>query len=171
MSLALAPSLPENLISNLIVADIAPSRGPLSPEFRNYFKAMTRIEKENVKTRKEAQDILKPYEADAMVRAFILTNLVPSESGDGGMKFRIPLNILNECLLDLGDFPYEPLQRQWEGPSMFVKGAKSKYINNGNLTLAKEFFPDMKLETLDTSHWVHSEAPNEFKKLVVDFIK
>lgn len=78
-----------------------------------------------------------------MVRAFILTNLVPSESGDGGMKFRIPLNILNECLLDLGDFPYEPLQRQWEGPSLFVKGAKSKYVTLFLQVTRFELFTDI----------------------------
>jgi len=42
------------------------------------------------------------------------------------MKFRIPLDILTSSLSYLGDFPYEPLQTSWEGPTLFIKGNKSK---------------------------------------------
>ena len=62
MAVALNPELPEGLLSKLIVADIAPSKGPLSDEFTGYMEAMKKIEDSNVHTRKEAQDILKPYE-------------------------------------------------------------------------------------------------------------
>lgn len=62
MAVALNPDLPVGLLSHLIVADMAPSRGPLSPEFRSYVKAMKQIEESQVTTRKEAQNILIPYE-------------------------------------------------------------------------------------------------------------
>jgi len=170
MTLALTPNLPSTLLSHLIIADIAPSRGPLSPEFRSYFRAMSEIESKKVTSRQQAQDILKPYEQDAMIRAFILTNLVSLEQEEG-LKFRVPLDIMTPALSELGDFPYEPLQRSWDGPTLMIKGSKSNYINHHNIPLTKEFFPAMELETLDAGHWVHSEAPNEFKKLVTDFIK
>lgn len=32
-------------------------------------------------------------------------------------------------------------------------------------------FPQMKLEMLDTGHWVHSERPKEFVDLVAGFIE
>jgi hypothetical protein len=145
MSVALSPELHKSLLSHLIIADIAPSRGPLSPEFRNYFKAMCEIESQGIKTRKEAHDILQPYESvrkseiflrcshwewlmlqDAMIRAFILTNLLPPNAEGEGMKFRIPLDVLVPALSDLGDFPYEPSQRHWHGPTLVIKGSKSK---------------------------------------------
>ena len=62
MSVALSPELPSNLLSHLIVADIAPSRGPLSAEFTGYVEAMQKIEESNVKTRQEADRVLRPYE-------------------------------------------------------------------------------------------------------------
>ena len=62
MSLALSLILPSNLLSHLIVADIAPSRGALSKEFQDYITAMREIEEKAVATRKEAQDLLTPYE-------------------------------------------------------------------------------------------------------------
>lgn len=63
MAFALSPYLPESLLSNLIVADIAPSKGGLSDEFTSYVKAMKAIEQKGVKSRKEAQDILMEYES------------------------------------------------------------------------------------------------------------
>jgi len=62
MALALSPELPKELLSNLIVVDIAPSKGDLSSEFRGYVEAMKKIVRSNVSTRKEAQDILSEYE-------------------------------------------------------------------------------------------------------------
>jgi len=170
MTLALTPDLPPTFISRLIVADIAPSRGPLSPDFRNYFHAMSEIDAMDVTSREQAHEILKPYEPDPLVRAFILTNLV-SQGKEERMKFRIPLDILTPSLPDMGDFPYEPLQRSWHGPTLVIKGSKSKYINDKNIPLMKEFFPAMELQILDAGHWVHSEAPNQFKDLVTNFIK
>ena len=62
MSVALSSQLPTALLRHLIVADIAPSRGVLSPEFQRYAQAMHKIEQSAVSTRKEAQEILVPYE-------------------------------------------------------------------------------------------------------------
>lgn len=62
MSVALSPELPKGLLTHLIVADIAPSKGALSPEFQSYVEAMKKIEESHVTTRQEAQKILAPYE-------------------------------------------------------------------------------------------------------------
>jgi hypothetical protein len=60
MALALSPSNPP--LSSLIVADIAPSKGKMSPEFMTYVEAMKRIENANVSTRQDATKILHEYE-------------------------------------------------------------------------------------------------------------
>ena len=62
MTVALDPKLPFDLLSNLIVADIAPSIGALSPEFQGYIQAMKKIEDSEVKSRQEADRLLKPFE-------------------------------------------------------------------------------------------------------------
>lgn len=62
MTLALRSDLPPGLLSHLIIADIAPSKGKLSPEFQGYIEAMQRVEQSNVTTRKEAHSILEAYE-------------------------------------------------------------------------------------------------------------
>ena len=62
MAVALDPGLPPELLTHLIVADIVPARGALSPEFQGYIEAMKRIEASEAKTRQEADRVLQPYE-------------------------------------------------------------------------------------------------------------
>lgn len=61
MTVALSSSLPSDLIKNLIIADIAPSRGRLSPDFEMYLEAMQKIEAAKLKTRKEADTMLHDF--------------------------------------------------------------------------------------------------------------
>lgn len=63
MAMALSPDLPPEILSHLIVADIAPSKGALSLEFRNYTDAMQKIEQLQVTTRKAANDIIQEVES------------------------------------------------------------------------------------------------------------
>ncbi|KAI0635860.1 alpha/beta-hydrolase [Trametes polyzona] len=171
MSVALSPELPSDLLSHLIVADIAPARGALSDEFQAYIRSMKKIEASEVKTRRDADHILREVEQDPMTRAFLLMNLEhPTAHHPHPLRFRIPIELLGNAIPELGSFPYSPGERTWEGPTLFIKGEKSKYINKHNIAAAKAFFPNMVLETLDAGHWVHSERPNEFKALVTKFI-
>lgn len=62
MAFALSPERPPDLLTHLIVADIAPSKGALSSEFSGYVEALRKIEDSKVTTRREAQEILTPYE-------------------------------------------------------------------------------------------------------------
>ncbi|KAI0671667.1 alpha/beta-hydrolase [Trametes maxima] len=185
MTVALDPKTPSDLLSQLIVADIAPSRGALSPEFQGYIRGMKQIEASHVKTRQDADHLLTEFERDRMTRAFLLMNLEhPTPHHPHPLKFRIPVGLLGNAIPELGSFPYLPGERRWDGPTLFIKGEKSKYINKHNIDAAKAFFPNMALERLDAGHWEvsmtlsHSvylaesaHRPNEFKALVTDFIK
>ncbi|KAF8721187.1 Alpha beta-hydrolase, partial [Rhizoctonia solani] len=169
MAFALNPALPPDMLSRLVVVDISPAVGPISPEFRRYIDAMKEIDHANVKTKKEGEEILKKYESDASTRAFLLHNLIAPAKGEP-LKFRIPLSAIADAIDGIGEFPYTPGRETWNGATLFVKGAKSKYINRRNMGVMEQFFPNMKLETLDTGHWVHAEKPQEFVELVSNFV-
>jgi len=72
---------------------------------------------------------------DAGVRSFLLTNLERRKDA-AHWSFRIPVRSLQTQLPALGDFPFDaPGQeeagsgrpvRSWDGPTLFIKGAKSK---------------------------------------------
>ncbi|KAJ3562849.1 hypothetical protein NP233_g9322 [Leucocoprinus birnbaumii] len=168
MAIALDPHLETDpsILENLIAVDIAPVKAKLSTGFRGYLEAMRRIENEKVKTRKEAMAILSEYETNPGIQAFLLTNLETASSDRPYAKFRIPIDIIAESASDIGDFSYSPGERTWEGRTLFIKGAKSAYINRHGIPLIESFFPNYVLESLDTGHLVHAERPEEFKQLV-----
>jgi hypothetical protein len=58
---------PHSSISKLIVIDISPAIGAVSPDFANYIEGMKEIEKAEIHSRKEADEILQKYEP---VRSF-----------------------------------------------------------------------------------------------------
>jgi hypothetical protein len=62
MAFALNPALPTDMLSRLVVVDISPAVGPVSPEFRRYINAMKEIDHAKVKTKKEGEEIMKKYE-------------------------------------------------------------------------------------------------------------
>jgi len=163
-------------LSDLIVVDIAPTRGSISEDFKGYLRAMKRIEEMKVGSRKEADKVLEGDGGikDPSIRAFLLTNLLPITSSSPHAKFRVPLDLIDASLDDLGDFPFGPPseggETTWAGPTLMIKGTRSKYINSRNLPVAREFFPNMRLEELDTVHWVHAERPAEFLDLVTGFL-
>lgn len=149
MSVALHPSLGEtanaHVLSKLIIGDVAPRKMRLTV-FKGYVEGMRKIEAMKLKSRKEAMDILVQYEPvtqfwssfvnhasivkqDPTVRAFLLTNLKPITEREPFAKFRVPLDILEEALPELGLFPYEVGERSWEGPTMFIKGLQSEYAS------------------------------------------
>ncbi|KAI5480944.1 alpha/beta hydrolase [Pseudohyphozyma bogoriensis] len=191
MALALSGTIP---LSRLVVVDMSPARGSISPEFAAYLTAMQDITKAGVKSRKEADAILQHTEPELSVRQFLLTNLIRDDT-DGTYSFRIPLDYLQAALArgEIGDFPYLPIKegsrrkdigfgvesgegdgvsegRRWNGKAMFLKGSKSKYINRHNEPAIKAFFPNSKVEVLDAGHWVHAEQPAKFLNLVEKFV-
>ncbi|KAG9015322.1 hypothetical protein FRB93_013022 [Tulasnella sp. JGI-2019a] len=156
-AVALSPSLPSDLLSRLILVDMSPAKGPISAEFQSYVVGMKEIESRKTKSRKEADEVLQEYEKDLSVRQFLLTNLTPA-SPSAPQNFRIPLDYLEQGIKGLGDFPYEPGERTWDGKTLIVKGAKSKYVNRRNIPIAQQYFPNMKLETLEAGHWGESNG-------------
>ena len=93
---------------------------------------------------------------DMAVRQFLLTNML-SKGPHQPFYFRVPLDTIQSSINDLGDFPIEPTGpgggATWSGRTFFLRGTKSRYIGNRGATLAKEFFPEMKLLDLPTGHW------------------
>lgn len=171
MAAALSPELSPGTLSNLMVVDVTPSRAAsLSDEFVGYFEGMQKIEDAQVSARQDAEAILKEYEQDPMVRAFLLTNL--EKLRDEPMKFKVPLGILKNSLGELSDFPHGPGGRTWrDGQVVAIKGKRSKYITEHNFPIMQDMFPGIILEEVDAGHWVHYEATGEFLKIVYRYIK
>ena len=149
-------------IANLIPIDNAPVDAVLASDFPKYIQGMRRIEEAQTRKQSEADAILQDYEDSLPIRQFLLTNL--TKTPDGVQRFRIPIKYLASALDNLGDFPFkDPDEARYEGPTLIVRGTKSRYVADEMLPIVGRFFPKFELCDIDCGHWVVSERPEEFR--------
>ncbi|GJJ78962.1 hypothetical protein EMPS_11321 [Entomortierella parvispora] len=161
-------ALKHTSLDRLIVVDMAPVKVKLSADFAKYVVSMKEIQAAHVKKQSEADTIMKKTVADLGVRQFLLTNLKRDPAGDE-YSFRVPIGTLGDSLEKLGQFDFVPGVDKFDGKTLFIRGVKSKYIQEKEINLIHSFFPNARIEDMDTGHWVHAEKPEEFLKLVTEF--
>ncbi|KAI8378180.1 Alpha/Beta hydrolase protein [Choanephora cucurbitarum] len=158
------------MVSKLIVVDIAPVHSPLTREYHDHIRIMREIQSRRLTRQKEADDILKTVEPDVAVRQFLLTNLKKNKS-DGVYQFRVPLTILENALGHLGEF--RPKKGVYQGPTLFITGDQSPFRKPflRMPSLIPSYFPNATVVTVkEAGHWVQAEKPDEFLSLTTEFI-
>ncbi|KAJ2397974.1 hypothetical protein GGI23_003356, partial [Coemansia sp. RSA 2559] len=134
------------------------------------------IEAANVASQKYMDQMLSAVEPDLSIRQFLLTNMKKSKDPVGATKVRgayrsrIPLKLLGDSLRNMMAWD-APDDLAYDGPTLFIAGAKSPYIKPYAYPAINRLFPNNAIEELDTGHWVHAEKPREFMDLVVRFIQ
>lgn len=64
----------------------------------------------------------------------------------------------------MGTFPFSsPGESYYDGPTLFVRGTRSRYVPDDALPLIGKFFPKFELRDIDSGHWIISEKPAAFK--------
>ena len=146
-------------IEKLIVVDISPR--PYDLEHYSILEGLNAIPIGTLSSRNEADEILARYVVDSDVRQFLLKNLQRKPSG--GFSWKINLPVLTQKLSNIG------LDLQVKGtftkPTLFVRGARSNYVQDADWNRITTIFPEATLETMDTGHWVQAEKPIEFVEL------
>lgn len=98
------------------------------------------------------------------IRQFLLTNLIRSEE-DNTLKFRVPLSVIGGSLDHMADFPFEESDNlHYDGPTLFVRGTKSKYVSDDTVPAIKKFFPNAQIVDVEAGHWLISENPEAFRQ-------
>lgn len=81
------------------------------------------------------------------------------------MKFRVPLSVLGDSLEGMADFPWsEPGSVTYDGPTLMVRGTKSKYVSDDTIPAIKKFFPNSEIADVEAGHWLISENPEGFRQ-------
>jgi esterase len=152
------------LVERLVVVDVAPVTYRRS--FNAYVEAMRRLDLSRVQRRSDADALLAEEIADAGVRGFLLQNLV---TGEDGPAWRVPLQTLADSMPELVGFPESA--EQYEGPALFVTGARSDYVREEHRPTILRLFPHAQFVTIrDAGHWVHAEAPGPFLEAINSFL-
>ena len=154
---------PEEL-SNLIVVDIVPKKYPVHHDA--ILEGLTAIRLQTLTSRNEADSILASHVPEHEVRQFLLKNL--SRKTGGGFEWKVNLDAIQANLPAMGDGMV--FSGKYDNSSLFVMGKKSNYYEEGDAALIREIFPKMQLVMMDTGHWVSAEKPEEFGRIVLNYL-
>jgi esterase len=150
-------------LKSLVVVDIVPKSYPVHHD--HILEGLKSIDLKLIQNRVEADKQLAQQVEEPDVRQFLLKNLSRSENG---FEWKINLSGIEENIEVIG----EGMQYSgtFNGPTLFVKGAKSNYYKPGDEDAIRKIFPRVEFQTLDTGHWVQAERPKEFADAVLKFL-
>ena len=163
-AMQLATSHPDR-IKKLIVADIAPKYYPPHHDF--IFKGLSHLDFNQISDRREADDELAKYIKDRGIRQFLLKNLYWVEKDKLGFRFNF--DVLKNRMEEIGEniFP----NAIFDGPTLFLRGDRSEYIQPNDFAEIKRHFPNAEIETIDKAgHWLHAENPKQFYEKSFKFL-
>ncbi|MCC5959291.1 MAG: alpha/beta fold hydrolase [Rhodobacteraceae bacterium] len=156
-AMMLALTQPE-LVNRLLVADIAPVTYAHSQS--HFITAMRAMDISALKTRANADAALAISVTDPGVRAFLLQSLDLRASPP---RWRLNLDVLEHEMDRITGWP-DDVSGRFDGPALFLSGAKSDYVLPEHRPAIKALFPDAKFAKLPgAGHWLHAEAPRPFE--------
>lgn len=156
------------LIQRLIVADIAPKAYP--PRHQDVFEAISLIDKTDIRHRQDADKLTEKALPDQATRLFLLTNLARDE--DGLFRWRLNMQAIRNHYEAISAAPPAAKSGQiFDGPVLFVRGGKSRYVLPEDEKLITTLFPGATITEIENAgHWVHAEQPETFFTLVENFL-
>ena len=153
------------LVDKLVVVDIAPVTY-LSGEYMP-LSAMQAVDLSELRSRQQAASIMAQYIDTEEIINFLLTNLQRNKEGE--FSWRCNLKVIASHFDEIRSWP--ELENVFAGETLFVKGADSDYLQEkyrGEIAL---HFPNSALKIIDNAgHWVHSQKPKAFLKIVSGFL-
>ena len=158
-------SLFPHLIDKLIVVDIAPKYYP--PHHQKILEGLSAVNKAELSSRGDAEELLSKYVKEAAVRMFLLKNLYWKIKEKLALRMNLEALIQNvealgEALPDDYSFPK---------PTLFINGEKSDYIKAEDREQIKRHFPASEIVTIPgAGHWVHAENKKAFYDAVMNFL-
>ncbi len=166
VAMTMALTQPE-LIKRLIVADIAPVE--YKHDNLSVITALEGVDLKSIKTRNDADKHLMKKIPEPMVRSFLLQNLVYSEDQ---YKWRINIPVIKKSLPSLHGFPFFSENIFFNGPTMFLAGARSDFIEPNHHKNITHLFPKSSIVNIaGAGHWLHADNPEAFVDAVFQFIR
>jgi pimeloyl-ACP methyl ester carboxylesterase len=154
------------LVTRLVVVDVAPV--PYRPSLRGYIQAMRAADLGTVARRADVDAQLVDAVADPAERAFLLQNLVLDP---GHVHWRLNLPVLERTIEEISSFPDLPPEARFDGPTLFVVGARSRYMRPEYEPVVRRLFPQASIAIIaDAGHWLHAERPAAFLDAALPFL-
>ncbi len=154
-----------NIAHQLIIVDISPRQHPAN--HNDVLYALQQVDFEQLKTRREVEDVLNETISDFGTKQFLLKNVYWKT--DDKMDWRFNLQVISE---KYNNVIVGVPKGVCETETLFLKGERSDYISGEDLKLIKEIYPNSTMEVIaNAGHWVHAEQPDLFYQAVMKFIQ
>ncbi len=164
-SMQFACAYPEHT-EKLLVADIAPKYYP--PHHQPIIDSLNTLDFNGIHSRNDANAQLEKHITDFGTRQFLLKNLYWVEKGKLGFRFN--LEVLSQKMDEIGE--NIGATDSYKGPALFLRGDRSEYIAQSDISEIKKHFPLAILETIaNAGHWLHAENPKQFFETSMSFLK
>lgn len=155
-----------SVVERLVVVDAAPVSYP--PAFVAYAQAMRNADLSTVQRRAEVDAQLADAVPSPGTRAFLLQNLVLDSAG---ARWRPNLPVIEAALPAISGWPAEATGRRYDGPTLFVYGGKSEYVQQDHRATIQSYFPQVRYaEVPEAGHWVHAERLDDFLAVLTPFL-
>jgi esterase len=151
--------------ARLLVSDISPV--PYTSHLAPLVAALMALPLRPGMTRGEADCALAPAIEDAAVRGFLLQNL----RLDGTPAWRIGLAEIAAALPAIEGWE-APKGAIYPGPTLFVAGTRSDYIQAEHRPMTRTLFPAARfVKVKDAGHWVHADNFQGFVGVLTSFLR
>jgi pimeloyl-ACP methyl ester carboxylesterase len=152
-------------VERLVVVDIAPRT--YERKHDRILDALVSFDPGRFTARGEADEALAHTIPEDAIRQFLLKNLIRRE--DGGFRWKMNLEAITRS--------YDALREgvgaggRFDGPTLFVRGDRSPYVEESDLPRILELFPRAVITTVaHAGHWVHADAPDDLFRVVLPFL-
>ncbi|MCK5856515.1 MAG: alpha/beta fold hydrolase [Bacteroidales bacterium] len=153
-------------VNKLIVADMSLKKGKLRPEHKAILGALSLVNLSNKKSYAEIEKALSRFVNDKRRLQFVLKNIIRTENG-----FVWKLNP-GSLVRNIGNvMPELKTTNRYTKPTLFIRGGASDFVLEKDEPAIYEHFPNADIQTMEgASHWLHSDNPELFSSIVLDFL-
>ena len=152
-------------VKKLVVVDMAPRA--YAPAHAAMLAALLALDLSRFPSRLQLEAALAPEIPSLSLRRFLLKNL--GRDASGRFVWKMNLRGVAENYSRLGAALNS--RTAFARPALFLRGGRSDYLTAADEVEIRRLFPAAQIKTIPAaSHWVHADAPQEFSRLVLDFI-
>ncbi len=165
LAMFFATTHPER-VEKLLIADIATKY--YRPHHEDILRGLNAVDFSKKPSRDEVDQMIAPHVPDVGTRQFLMKSLHWKEPGQ--LAFRFNLDAFNRYVEQIGEAV--PDAAVFDGPTLFLKGANSRYIKDEDHHQIKKHFPQAGIVSIENAgHWLHAENPEDFYRSAIDFLK
>lgn len=158
--------LAPNRVEQLLVADIAPA--PMHHGQNALVQKLISLTLPTLENRAAIRAFLTPTTENPAVTELIGQNIEPGAPA----RWLIGIEEIAQSFPVIEDWPNSLPHPRWNGPTLFVRGGNSPYIQPQHHGLIHHLFPRAHIRTIpNTHHWLHAEAPERFNEIMLGFLQ